>query len=91
MSGIAKRTLYYERDSEGCMKFHDFCTVITGIGVMVELAQPLNLRKSPGTPFANFTPVDEINRVDELKDLALGTNYTGEQVHGGTPSPRVGR
>lgn len=91
MSGIISRTAYYEKGADGAMKFHDYSTVLTGIGVMVELAQPLNLRKSAFTAMREYDPTDQMVRVDELKEFAIGTPYTGAQWIWGTASPKSGR
>lgn len=91
MSGIISRTAYYEVGSDGAVKFHDFATVITGVGVMVELAQPLNLRKSVFTAMREYDSTDQMVRIDELKRQPIGIAYTGEQWIWGTPSPKSGR
>lgn len=43
MSGIQRRTVYYEKDDRhvagGVFRFHDWNTVVTGLGTMMEPSQ----------------------------------------------------
>lgn len=91
MSGIIKRTVFYEKGSGGEFRFHDFALVNTEIGAMVELMQPISERKAADTPFRNYDAADEMARVDEIKELVMAGEILGERVTWGTASPKTGR
>lgn len=90
MSGIIRRTMFYEKGRDGEFRFNDWCHVTTGIGAMVEPAQPINGRKSPATPFGTYDPTDQMVRVDELQAFPSGQCVVGEQVTWGTVLPKTG-
>lgn len=75
MSGITRRTVYYENtDGEG-IKFLDWAIATTGIGSMMEPFQ-IDDRCHFNMQFDSYGRRDMINRVDVMRGCNMrGTNH----------------
>jgi len=82
MSGILKRTVYYD-NTGGLVRWTGYAMVITGIGAAVE---PFEFsRHVPNTPVINFEHDDMITRVDEIQRVDIHRHW--KQLSGGTDNP----
>jgi len=90
---IQKRTVFY--DTTGSLvRFLDWAIVSTTLGSM---AEPfiVNGRRTLGQSIENHDFTDEINRVDEIRQMDVHKSLLQlsggvHQLNGGTLSPRVG-
>lgn len=93
MSGVAKRTVFYETDGDGRIIPWDFALVTTGLGTMVEPKAEWFPRTCKGADNLLFTATDDVSRIDRMSSLSLDRNQYlyGENLHGGSIFPRTGR
>lgn len=89
---IQRRTVYYDVISN-IVRFHDWATVTTTLGAMMEphnLQQVLNVDETVSIPDFDYT--DEINRIDRLEqmDSHRFVRLSGEGTIGGNMNPRIG-
>ena len=70
MSGIARRTVYFDTVG-GVVRFWDWCEVKTGLGVMGEPTPVLNWYNSPNDDVIDFDPSDQMVRIDRLEHRSL--------------------
>ncbi len=89
---IQKRTIYYDVKNGNAM-FLDWAKVTTTLGTMVE-PFCVNQRHVHQTPFVNYDPEDEINRIDEIREMPAGKEQillsgddAGYHLMGGTHQP----
>ena len=89
MAVVLKRTVYYSKDKNGILEFHDHAHVLTALGMMVE-PFAANQRPMDG---AAWDYDDENNRVDEMvridraqRNMILADGPT--MLHGGEVWPR---
>lgn len=95
MSGILSRTVYYEFDQRNGYKiyrFHDWNTVITGVGEMVEPSQMVPRPIEGGQLDWEDTAI----KIDVMSNMSVGnphlTNDPDEGwLHGYNLMPRKGR
>jgi hypothetical protein len=93
MSGILKRTLYYEASPDGRIRPADYATVVTGVGTLVELCPAWFERKQIGTAMSALDMTDMCSRVDSIinTDLINPQGTFGAGVRVSYASPRTGR
>lgn len=90
---IQKRTVFYD-DATGVVRFNDWALVTTTLGTMAEPFSGQE-RRMEDTNFTNFDFTDEINRIDEIRQMDIHKSMIqlsggDAQIHGGTLMPRVG-
>jgi hypothetical protein len=98
MSGIARRTIFVDLKSPLGILWHDWASVTTGIGTMVEPRCMYGLRATGGGVSATGTamnPTDDIFRVDAIEYLPIGVEKIklsddSIALHGGQLWQRVG-
>lgn len=93
MSGIARRTVYYENDKDGYIRPHDWALVTTGIGSMVEPKLEWFPRTGNNSLGPVFNPSDDISRIDSMKEYSRDREpyIMGDALHGGCLYARSGR
>jgi hypothetical protein len=96
MSGIVKRTVFYDQlPNQGPLVLHDWNIVLTSVGNMMEPARPWQrLSLTLTGQAATFDPTDDICRVDELQQFPMGKEemLMGDTIAliGGGTYPRKG-
>jgi hypothetical protein len=85
---IKRRTVYFSKVNGSPLEFHDWASVVTSLGQMVE---PFEVnQKVPAVAFSaddDMSRIDQLERIDPVKQkIALtGTDYA---LHGGAMMPR---
>lgn len=93
MSGISKRTVYYDV-VKGVVRFFDWAEVTTGLGAMAEPCPNINQRVNSNADYIQFDPEDQIARIDRLDRRSLddeGMLFSNEATCGGALQPRKGK
>lgn len=85
MSGILKRTIFYEKMKTGEVRFSDYAVVVTDIGTMVEPFEINN--RLDFCDYADYDPTDMMVKVDEVQPCdILGSEF----LSGGATTPLSG-
>lgn len=92
MSGILRRTIYYD-DSDGYIRFFDMAKVDTGIGSMLEPFTTIGLRHGVGTEFNAVDFADDAQRIDKMENFSIDKAQAliGDGLHSAIYMPRTGR
>lgn len=92
---ILKRAVLYDTFTDGVVRFADWALVTTTLGTMAEPFMP-NDRHAMDVDIIDFDALDEISRIDELRQVPLDVQMLAlsggdVQLNGGTQNTRVGR
>ena len=96
MSGILRRTVYYDERPAGPFNFLGFARVTTGIGTMIEPFQP-GIRHAVGTAIGEYDPedmmvrIDVLQRIDGRQQKAILSGGSSIPLHGGVTITHTGR
>ena len=92
MSGILKRTVYMDQVQGGYVIMHDWASVVTENGAMLEPF--VAFRKSTIDECVAHDPTDMMARIDLVSQRPIGKEMLfgddGVLLHGGATWPRTG-